>query len=94
MKLELDISEDLWKRIEHRASLFNLPADAFVLRLLEQHTPHISDPAAAIAWMKEVIADGSGEEDDNDLKELAEALERNRGSRDARPITEQVGAVR
>ena len=81
MKLELEISDDLWKRIEHRASLFNVPTNAFLLRLLEQEIPAIPDRAAAIAWFDQLIAEAGNAEDeesDADLKDLLKALDRHR----------------
>ena len=93
MKLELEISDDLWKRIEHRASLFNVPTDIFFQRLLEQHAPGLPDPDAARALIDEIIASATPEDED-DYAEFMSDLERSRGDACGWKATEMNGAAR
>jgi hypothetical protein len=86
MKLELEISDELWKRIQDRASLFNTAPPEFVRRLLEQHVPNVHDPKAALALLRDIAAGKyAGPDDDYDIDEFLEALERNRGQRPVAP---------
>ena len=93
MKLELEISDELWKRIQHRASLFHLPEEKFLLRLLEQHVPLLPDPEGAQAHIDAIRAT-VGPEDDYDIDEFLRALEENRGRRVESAATERSGEAR
>jgi hypothetical protein len=80
MKLELEISDELWKRIEHSANVFHKPIDAYLRELLEERVLRIPDPEGAAKLLDEIRA-SCGPEDDYDIDEFIAELEKNRGPR-------------
>lgn len=78
MKLELEIADELWKRIEHGAKLFNVSREAYVLRLLENNAQNVPDPERAKADIAKLRAE-AGPEDDYDIDEFLRAMDMNRG---------------
>ncbi len=56
MKLELELNDDLTKRIVHRADLFHVTPAQFIEKLLEQHVPSIPNPQGVIAMLEEQLA--------------------------------------
>jgi hypothetical protein len=84
MKLEVEISDELWKRIEHSARFFRKSTDEYLRELLNGQVLNIPDPVGAAKAMAELRA-SAGPEDDYDIDEFLEALERNRGRE--RPLT-------
>jgi hypothetical protein len=83
MKLELEISDELWKRIAFSAQFFQKDRETYLRELLEDRVLRIPDPVGAEKRMAEIRA-SAGPEDDYDIDEFLEALEKNRGRE--RPI--------
>jgi hypothetical protein len=79
MKLELEISDELWKRIEYSAKLFRTTPETYLQKLLDDRVQRIPDPVAAEKRIAEIRA-AAGPEDDYDIDEFLDALERNRHS--------------
>ena len=77
MKLELEISDELLKRIEHSARFFRRPTDEYLRELLNGQVLNIPDPNAELEI--ERLRATAGPEDDYDIDEFLQALERNRG---------------
>jgi hypothetical protein len=80
MKLELEISDELWKRIEHSARVFKKAPDEYLRNLLNDRVLNIPDPIGAEKAIAELRASASPE-DDYDIDEFIEELEKNLGPR-------------
>ena len=80
MKLELEISDELWKRIEYSARLFHTSPDAYLRKLLDDRVQSIPDPEGAAKLLEEIRASCTPE-DDYDIDEFIAELERNIGPR-------------
>jgi hypothetical protein len=78
MKLEIEISDELWKRIEYSANQFHMNAHEYLRKLLNDRVQRIPDPIAAEKRIAEIRA-AAGPEDDYDPDELTRALEEARG---------------
>ena len=78
MKLELEISDELWKRIEFSANFFHKAPEIYLRELLEDRVLNVPDPVGAAKAIAAIRA-SAGPEDDYDIDEFLEALERNRG---------------
>jgi hypothetical protein len=86
MKLELDISDEMWKRIEFSAQLLHKDPETYLRELLEERVFRIPDPRGAVALLDEIAAAKDVRpEDDYDIGEFLGALERNRGRRSEVP---------
>ena len=78
MKLELEISDELWKRIEFSARFFHKTPETYLREVLEDRVLNSPDPIGAAKALAEIRA-SAGPEDDYDMDEFLDALERNRG---------------
>jgi len=76
--MNVEISENLWNRIEYYAKLFKKSPEQYFLNILENQIPQVPDPESAEAEMAKIRAE-AGPEDDYDIDEFLRALEENRG---------------
>jgi len=93
MKLQLEINDELWKRVELGASLLDSTPEAYVIRLLESRAQRVPDPEGAERRIAAIRA-SAGPEDDYDIDEFLRALEFNRGRRTSPAATESNGVPR
>ena len=77
--MNIEISDDLWKRIEYFAALYKKTPTEYFQNILEQQVPRIPNKEAAVQHLQDLIdgkyADPELDEDDLDeyLRGLAES---------------------
>jgi hypothetical protein len=92
--MNVEISDDLWKRIEYFAAMFKKTPMEYLMGLLQQQVPRIPDKDAAIQHLQDLI-DGKYADpglDDDDLAEFLRTLEQSRLKFPARGSGEMDGA--
>jgi predicted DNA-binding protein len=77
MKLEIEIDDELRKRIDFSAKLLHKSPETYLRELLEERVLRIPDPVGAAKRIAELRA-AAGPEDDYDMDEFLETLESNR----------------